>query len=55
MPAWLIYTLVSLIAVLSATALFFFTVTRGALIMRGVMDDGHHDAAHVYPIYSICV
>lgn len=52
MPAWLIYTLVSLIAVLSATALFFFTVTRGALIMRGVMDDGHHDAAHVYPIYS---
>jgi ubiquinone/menaquinone biosynthesis C-methylase UbiE len=38
--------------VLAATALFFFTVTRGALIVRGVMAGSQHDAAHVYPIYS---
>jgi ubiquinone/menaquinone biosynthesis C-methylase UbiE len=38
--------------ILAATALFFFTVTRGALIMRGVMADLPNDADHVYPIYS---
>ncbi len=52
MPAWLLYTVFSLFFVLSVTALFFFTVTRGALIMRGVMAGSSHDAAHVYPIYS---
>jgi len=52
MPAWLLYAVVSLFFVLAATGLFFFTVTRGALIMRGVMADPSHDASHVYPIYS---
>ncbi len=52
MPAWLLYTVVSLFFVLAATALFFFTVTRGALLMRGVMAGPANDADHVYPIYS---
>lgn len=52
MPAWFLYTFFSLFFVLAATALFFFTVTRGALIMRGVMAGSPDDAAHVYPIYS---
>ncbi len=52
MPAWLLYSVVSLFFVLAATALFFFTVTRGALLMRGVMAGSDSDAAHVYPIYS---
>lgn len=52
MPAWFLYTVFSLFFVLAATALFFFTVTRGALIMRGVMAGSPDDAAHVYPIYS---
>ena len=52
MPAWLLYTVVSLFFVLAATALFFFTVTRGALLMRGVMPGPVNDADHVYPIYS---
>ena len=52
MPAWLLYTVVSLFFVLAATALFFFTVTRGALLMRGVMSGPANDADHVYPIYS---
>ena len=52
MPTWLLYTVVSLFFVLAATALFFFTVTRGALLMRGVMSGPANDADHVYPIYS---
>ena len=52
MPAWLLYTVVSWFFVLAATALFFFTVTRGALLMRGVMPGPANDADHVYPIYS---
>ena len=52
MPAWLLYTVFSMFFILAATALFFFVVTRGALIMRGVMAGPQDDAAHVYPIYS---
>ena len=52
MPAWLLYTFVTVFLVLSFTALFFFTVTRGALIMRAVMPGTPDDADHVYPIYS---
>ena len=49
---WLTYSMVALIVVLSGTALFFFTMTRGALLMRGAMGQLTHEAAHVYPIYS---
>ena len=52
MPTWLLYTVVSLFFVLATTALFFFTVTRGALLIRGVMPGPTKDADHVYPIYS---
>jgi ubiquinone/menaquinone biosynthesis C-methylase UbiE len=52
MPAWLLYTVFSMFFILAVTALFFFTVTRGALIMRGVMAGLPDDADHVYPIYS---
>jgi ubiquinone/menaquinone biosynthesis C-methylase UbiE len=52
MPTWLLYTVFSTFFLLAVTALFFFTVTRGALIMRGVMAGSPDDAAHVYPIYS---
>jgi SAM-dependent methyltransferase len=52
MPAWLSYTVFAVVVVLASTALFFFTLTRGALIARGVMGRLTHDAAHVYPIYS---
>ncbi len=52
MPAWLLYTVFSMFFILTATALFFFTVTRGALILRGVMPGLPDDADHVYPIYS---
>ena len=52
MSAWLSFTLVSVVLFLAATGLFFFTLTRGALLMRGAMGQLSHDAAHVYPIYS---
>ena len=52
MSVWLTYSLVAVVLFLAGTALFFFTLTRGALIARGVMGRLSHDAAHVYPIYS---
>lgn len=52
MPTWLTYVVFSVIFILASTALFFFVVTRGALIMRGTSAGAQDDAAHVYPIYS---
>lgn len=47
MPAMLLFA-----ALLIATALFFFTFTRGALLLRGLIGAKSDPAAHVYPIYS---
>ncbi|MDD5029588.1 MAG: class I SAM-dependent methyltransferase [Rhodoferax sp.] len=52
MTTWLTYSMTALVVVLAGTALFFFTMTRGALLMRGAMGQLTHEAAHVYPIYS---
>lgn len=52
MATWLTYSMAALVVVLTGTALFFFTMTRGALLMRGAMGKLQHEAAHVYPIYS---
>ena len=52
MSTWLLNTAFTVIFVLASIALFFFAVTRGALILRGVMGNTKHQSAHVYPIYS---
>jgi SAM-dependent methyltransferase len=52
MTAWFSYTAFAVTAVLASTALFFFTLTRGALLMRGFAGRLTSEAAHVYPIYS---
>ena len=52
LPPWFLYTAITVVLVLAGTALFFFTLTRGALILRGAMGAAGDDAAHVYPIYS---
>ena len=52
MSTWLTYSVVAVVLALAGTALFFFTLTRGALLMRGAMGRLQSDAAHVYPIYS---
>lgn len=52
MNTWVIYLVTSVTVLLTGTALFFFTLTRGALILRRVLARPDHDASHVYPIYS---
>src|SRR5674476_1314046 len=52
MSAWFLYTFIGVFVVLSSTALFFFALTRGTLIVRGAMGNLEDDAAHVYPLYS---
>ena len=52
MPTWLMYFSFAIVLILASTALFFFTLTRGALILRGAISGLNDDAAHVYPIYS---
>jgi SAM-dependent methyltransferase len=52
MPAWLVTTFISLMLVLAGTALFFFLLTRGALLVRAALAAAPDAAAHVYPIYS---
>jgi ubiquinone/menaquinone biosynthesis C-methylase UbiE len=52
MPSWLVYTASATIFILASIALFFFAVTRGALMVRHVLGRSGDDAAHVYPIYS---
>ena len=49
--SWMLVAL-AVAGVLAATAVFFFTVTRGALLLRALGPGGTHPAAHVYPIYS---
>lgn len=52
MSAWFLYSFIGVFAVLSSTALFFFALTRGTLIVRGAMGRSQDPAAHVYPLYS---
>jgi ubiquinone/menaquinone biosynthesis C-methylase UbiE len=41
-----------LLFVLASTGLFFFVVTRGALLVRGLSSGMKSEKSHVYPIYS---
>lgn len=52
MTGWFANALVAVIALLAATALFFFAVTRGALLVRQGIGAQGDAAAHVYPLYS---
>jgi len=52
MSNWLLSGVFAVGIVLTFTGLFFFLVTRGALVMRGLSPGEHSDKAHVYPIYS---
>jgi ubiquinone/menaquinone biosynthesis C-methylase UbiE len=42
----------ALFALLATTGVFFFVVTRGALVLRGLSPGSLSDKSHVYPIYS---
>lgn len=52
MPDWLLVLGYSVVVLLAGTALFFFTVTHGALLWRRAVGGKPHESAHVYPIYS---
>lgn len=52
MNSWMAGSAVVVFMALASTALFFFTFTRGALILRGLGPGAKSASAHVYPVYS---
>jgi ubiquinone/menaquinone biosynthesis C-methylase UbiE len=52
MNTWMMGTVFALAFLLTSTCLFFFVVTRGALLVRGLSPGPHTEKSHVYPIYS---
>jgi len=52
MAMWMIDGVFALFFLLASTGLFFFVVTRGALLVRGLSSGSDTEKSHVYPIYS---
>ena len=52
MNTWMMSGVSALLILLVATGLFFFVVTRGALLVRGLSAGSGSEKSHVYPIYS---
>ena len=52
MNAWMMTVAFALFFLLASTGLFFFVVTRGALVLRGLSPGAQDEKSHVYPIYS---
>ena len=52
MNTWMINAVFVLTFLLVSVSLFFFVVTRGALLMRALSSDLHSEKSHVYPLYS---
>ena len=52
MSNWMVSGGFAVIFLLASTALFFFVVTRGTLLVRGLSAGQNSEKSHVYPIYS---
>ena len=52
MYTWLINAVFALVILLASTGLFFFVLTRGALLVRALSPGSLSEKSHVYPIYS---
>jgi ubiquinone/menaquinone biosynthesis C-methylase UbiE len=52
MNTWMMNGVLALFALLVTTGVFFFVVTRGALVVRGLSPGSQSEKSHVYPIYS---
>ena len=52
MNTWMMNGAFALFFLLLSTGLFFFVVTRGALVVRGLLPGSRDEKSHVYPIYS---
>lgn len=46
------YAAYSISILLASTALFFFSVTRGALLLRGFNNKDAKKTSHIYPVFS---
>ena len=52
MNSWMMTVVLALFFLLASTGVFFFVVTIGALILRGLSSGAQGEKSHVYPIYS---
>ena len=52
MSTWMAGGFIALVLLASATAAFFFVLTRGALMLRSFAPGPPDASAHVYPLYS---
>ena len=52
MNTWMLNGAFALFALVVSIGLFFFVVTRGALVMRALSPGSQSEKSHVYPIYS---
>ena len=52
MITWMVNGIFALFFLLVSTGLFFFVLTRGALVLRGLSPGSQNEKSHVYPIYS---
>jgi ubiquinone/menaquinone biosynthesis C-methylase UbiE len=52
MTSWMMNVAFGLFFLLAFTGLFFFVLTRGALLMRGFSSTQNSAKSHVYPLYS---
>src|SRR3989337_773915 len=52
MSTWMVNGMLTVRFLAASTGLFFFVVTRGALLVRGLSPGQASEKSHVYPIYS---
>jgi len=52
MNTWIINAFFALVFLFASTGLFFFVLTRGALLVRALSSGSHDVKSYVYPIYS---
>ena len=52
MSSWMVNVVAGLFVLLALTGLFFFVLTRGALLVRGFSSTQNSAKSHVYPLYS---
>lgn len=52
MTSWMTNVVFGLFFLLAFTGLFFFVLTRGALLVRGMSSAQNSAKSHVYPLYS---
>jgi ubiquinone/menaquinone biosynthesis C-methylase UbiE len=52
MSTWMVNGILAVLFLAASTGLFFFVVTRGALLVRGLSPGQAGEKSHVYPIYS---